>query len=472
MKAIISNWGVIIEEQALKNAFGVKYPNFLKKLTVVSIQKVGAPKTIKLYKQLTLDKPYVVLPRNVVHNLRAVITAVECKLAPLPRVVYDFQGELYENQIVVRDYLMHNVYSGAYGNCTLNMGAGLGKTATAAGMIQAIGTRTLYVAKDRFLQKQAYGDLVSFFPAARISKYDSKKYSADAPVDILIIIVNSAMLLDRKFFEQFGLIIVDEIHAYCGQKRSELFWKLQSRYLLGMSATTNDRIDHMDAVYHNHFGRVVHAAELPGFDMTGAEFTGTVHVVKYVGSSEYAQNIYSETTGMLFTPSMIALLTRDPARNRLIVKEVMNLLRDPLRYIYVFSEYREHLEVLSKMIRDAAGIDVVIEDDVNTMMGGIKDDILARVMKSRVILTTYSYGGTGISIKPMNAAVFGTPRRNGFKQICARIMRRGSDVTINRIFIDIVDQKILIKHQHNGRRQAYEHYGFNYEKRCVDHANI
>lgn len=472
MKAILSNWGVIIEDNSVKTTFGKKYGEFLRKLTVVSKQKVGPPKVVKLYKQITLDKPYLVVPRNCLYNLRQMIE-VDCRLPPLPRVAFDFQGELYENQVVVRDYLMREVYNGAYGNCTLNMGAGLGKTATAAGMIQAIGTRTLYIAKDRFLQKQAYGDLVSFFPTAKIAKFDNKKYKSSEQYDITIIIVNSAMLQDRKFYEQFGLIIVDEIHAYCGQKRSELFWNLQSRYLLGMSATTNDRNDHMDTIYHHHFGRIVHAADLPGFDIAGAEFQGVVKVIKYMGPDEYAKNVYSEATGMLFTPGMIALMTKDEARNRLIVKNVAELWRDPQRYIYVFSEYREHLDLLAQMIRKEIGVDAFIDDgSVNTMMGGIKEDKLAEAVKSRIILTTYTYGGTGISIKHMNAAVFGTPRRNGYKQICARIMRRGSDVSIVRIFIDIVDQKTMIKYQHNGRKQAYDHYGFGYEKSCVSHENV
>jgi hypothetical protein len=469
---------------------------------------MGYAKSFRLYKEVKIEgKNHLIFPRGTAKSFGNII-GVRDGLLEAPAVNFAFEGELFENQIVVCDYLMQNYLGGPHGCCTLNMGAGLGKTATSAGIIHRRGVRTLYITKDRFLQKQAYDDLKSFFPHARIAKFDNSKYDPEAPpYDITIMVVNSAMLQPRSFYAKFGLIIVDEIHAYCGKQRAELFWNLQSRYLLGMSATTNDRTDALDVIYHRHFGDVVHASSLPGFNIAGAEFQGKVKIIKYKGEDRYAKDIYNETTGMLFVPAMIALMVQDEKRNRLVVREIMKLWRKPNRYIYVFSEYRDHLETLRTMLkkqmaqevlkrvmnavenqsREPGDLKRIVEEEAakaeaelvlddgetcNKLMGGVKDEDIKQAVKGRVILTTYGYGSTGISIKHMNSAVFATPRRNGYKQTLARAMRRGSDPAIVRKFVDIVDQKTAIKYQLYGRKQAYDYYGFSTKTVNIDHNQL
>jgi len=474
-RGVITNIGFIVNKTTLCAVLGPRLDEYLAGLTVKAVSKVGRPKPFRLYREIRLSGvEYYVLPRGCSQTFsRLRILDVRCELPAVAQIALRFEGELYANQVVVRDHLLAGPFAREYGQCTLNMGAGLGKTATAAGLILAMRLPTVYVVKDRFLQKQAYNDLRSFFPHASICRFDNKKYDGKKH-DIVIIVINSALLQNNRFYGQFGLAIVDEIHAYCKEKRAKLFWMTQCRYLLGMSATTNDRTDRLDKVYHQHYGDVVEASTLPGFDNAGAEFQGRVKAILYDGSEEYCHDVYNDTTGMLFVPGMLDLIMRDPARNRLIVAETVKLWRKPYRYTYVFSERREHLETLAAMIREAIGEMPVIEDGVavNTMMGGIKEPDLEVAVRSRVILTTYSFGSTGISIRHMNSAVFATPRRNGYLQTCARIMRRGSDLTIVRKFVDVVDRKCALRYQHGGRRQAYEHYGFTVKYKNVAHAAI
>lgn len=469
IKGYVSGLGLVVPETTMDRLFGKKKEDFLKGLCVTAVNKFGKPKPIQLYRKIIVNKsPHVVLPRGCAERLRKHGGMLLDDMLPeLPRIRYAFEGELYENQKIVCDYLMERYFNGKFGSCTLNMGAGLGKTATAAGLIQRIGSRSLFVVKDRFLQKQAFVEMKSFFPTASICKFENKKYKPDTPYDIVIIVINSALLQRREFFNSFGLVIFDEVHTYCKRKRAEVFWLAQTRYLLGMSATTDDRPDRLDPVFHRHLGDVVHAASLPGFDISGAEFQGDVKVIKYHGDEKYCRDVISEATGALFTPAMIDLIIQDPARNTAIVDEIVELWRDPIRHIYVFSEYRSHLETLAEMIRKRIGVEPAFDDAIpqcNTMMGGIKDDALAIAIKSRIILTTYGYGSTGVSIPVMNASVFATPRRNGYKQTCPRIMRRGSDVTIVRKFIDFVDVNCGLKYQYGGRFQAYDFYGFAIKK--------
>lgn len=516
LHGVICNAGLIVEDNAVRAWAGAKYDDLLTRFTAVGEVKVGKPKRVKLYKYITIaGKRYFIFPRGAYYDLRAVLQ-VECTLSSPRRVAYNFDGELYDNQKVVISYLMKHVFGRTFnqsdtappanqtgdlvplqphGCVTLNMGAGLGKTATSAGLIYMLRHRVIFVAKDCFLQKQAYDELRMFFPASRIVKYGNKQ-KPTADTDIVVLVVNTAMNLPAAFFRDYGLIIVDEIHTLCGTKRSELFWKLQSKYLFGMSATTNNRIDAMDVVFHRHFGRIVHAKDLPGFHVDDAEFKGEVEVVKYRGD---VVDVYHEKTGLLFTPSVIRQLVEDAARNRYIVTRAKELLRLPEVFLYIFCENREHANMIAEILRvEGIAFDMEVEGNVknatvnapqvnatvnapqvnatvnaprvnaaknaaplvNSMMGGIKPKQLLEAVKSRCIVTTYSFGGTGVSIKDMNAAIWGTPRRNGFLQIAARIRRRGSDVKILRRYIDIVDANSLIRCQYNGRCQAYAFYDY------------
>ena len=78
---------------------------------------------------------------------------------------------------------------------------------------------------------------------------------------------------------------------------------------------------------------------------------------------------------------------------------------------------------------------------------------------ARMLLTTYGYAGTGISIDKMTAIVFLTPRRAQMKQIIPRILRRGGDLSITRRIIDIIDKRTPMQYQYGDRSIAYDFYG-------------
>jgi hypothetical protein len=60
----------------------------------------------------------------------------------------------------------------------------------------------------------------------------------------------------------------------------------------------------------------------------------------------------------------------------------------------------------------------------------------------------------------MTALVKATPRRNGGIQIAGRVLRRGSDQTIVREIVDIVDMRTGLKSQWLDRAKDYKKKGF------------
>jgi hypothetical protein len=61
----------------------------------------------------------------------------------------------------------------------------------------------------------------------------------------------------------------------------------------------------------------------------------------------------------------------------------------------------------------------------------------------------------------MTAIVLTTPRRNGSKQIIGRILRRGSDESIIREIVDIVDMRCNLHSQYYDRKKIYIEKGYD-----------
>lgn len=111
--------------------------------------------------------------------------------------------------------------------------------------------------------------------------------------------------------------------------------------------------------------------------------------------------------------------------------------------------------------------------EVRNFVGGIKDAEIQDIRDTaRVFLSTYKYAGTGVSIQDATAMVLLSSRRNGMRQVLARILRRGSDLAIPRVVYDIVDQATPMRFQLNTRMQDYEYYEFAVKRIRVSWADV
>lgn len=486
MNAIITQNSVIIPDSEVRKFYKELYQKLLKKLTIRTPQRIGPDKTIKIYKYDIIDGSRLLhIPRNTGYKLYS-NGSIESATNAVPKgrkIDLKLNATLYDNQKIVVDYLMKNNFNDelreeGWATATLNMTAGMGKTFTVGGLINRLQLNTLYIVPREKLQQQAKEDLALCFPTANIQTPNGSKSALvqAATCDIMIMIINSACRMEDNFFAKFGLVVFDEVHTYCSSARSQIFWKAHTECVLGMSATTSDREDKFDPVYHKHLGEPIMAADIPGFDAPDANFIGKVKTIRYFASEEYSQNILSPVTGYVDFDKMLNQFMRDDTRNKLVVQEILKLYNDPVykRYIMAFADRREHLEIINKLLieefkqkpqHDTDNDDIFmpeLEPELVKMQGGSKQDILKKANHARIILTTYGYSGTGVSIVHINSLVFITPRKQGYKQICARGMRRGSDIKIPRYFIDIVDSGTSVKNQYYHRKQAYNYYNFEY----------
>lgn len=467
-----TNRGFIVPVAFLKRKFGPLFDDLLQKLTIVYIPTIGQRQYVKLYEYTLVGKTKcIILPRTLIMAFRGTILDRIDVLIPEPvRIINDcnIENRLHNNQKILVDYLMKTVFnreriSDGSATTILDLRAGMGKTYVAAGVIAALGLKTLYIVPKKPLALQAVNDLRGN-NIGTVSELRKGVPSAD----ITVVVINTAISMEREFYAQFGLCILDEVHAYCSEKRRSIFRLCSTRAVLAMSATTNDRNDGYDIIAHKELaaGGIIRAEDVPGFAYDEANaFRCTVDVISYKGPPEYTRVLTHPSTGRMFTPYMNAQFMRDPARCRLILSKLKELYdwvgpEGQRHCIYVFCEERAPLGVLMKQfVEDNALRDCEISV-VGEFIGGISNDKINQMRESaRIFLTTYGYAGTGVSIDKMTAAIFMTPRKSNMKQILFRIMRRGGDPSIMRRVIDIVDVNTPIKKQYQSRLTVYNMYG-------------
>lgn len=471
MTAYLSHSGLVAPAATLHKMLGLQYKEFLRRLTLIYKPKIGPPKVMKMYEERTIGGVQcVILPRT----LSRVMPSLQILFAPMRCIQPQLCLNLFENQQIIVNHLHQTVYTPARladgSACAiLNLRAGLGKTFVAAGLIERLGLRTLYIVPNNPLANQGCKDLRACFTndegaeTARVGRWGAK--GDRAADDITVIVINSALMQTPEFYSGYSLIIIDEVHMCCSAVRRAIF-RLTTHAVLGMSATTENRKDGFDPVAHKElaYDGIIRAEQIEGFTYEDVAFHCTVDAVRYNGAPEFTQNLTHPSTGRLFTPYMIDQFLRDPQRMALAIRKIKELYDwvgpdGQVHNIYVFCEEREPLGAVYQALAERFG-DINAPELIGTFIGGIKDQQITDIKaNARILLTTYGYSGTGVSIDKMTAIVFLTPRRSNMLQILARILRRGGDQTIERRVVDIIDNRTALRGQHTERKQAYEYYG-------------
>lgn len=459
--------GALIDhEYLLTNVKRVGLRKIQKAFTIKTPGHNNTIKTISMYRLVKIDDTLsVVVPRFGGFMLQDinVIPKLENKLQMgESREFKTVNLKLTANQLITLEYLLKNVYSAnntiaGRGSTILQMEPGYGKTYLAMGLIRCLKKKTFIIVPNTYLLRQWTEALTIVFPDMKIGcYYGTKKVDGD----IIVSIINSAIKYNH--YNKCGLIIYDEVHMYCSNKFSKIFNTAQSNLTIGLTATPCERIDKFDPVAQWSLGKVIYADKIEGWNPADVKFTSEVTNVSYSGPKEYTK-IMEASNGIVSVPLMINQIQGDPYRNRLIVAYASQLYLEG-KNVFVFSDRREHLHTLAAMLKILKISAEVPEDDtddaniegVKELMGGSTEvDIEEAKSSGRIIMTTYQYSGTGVSINKMNALILATPRRSNMKQILGRIFRLKGDSEIKRRIIDIVDVRICLKAQFSTRKKIY-----------------
>lgn len=456
--------------------------------TLKATQIIGKPKQSK---QCIVDKAKrrIIVPRfgifeilNAKYKLANYCT--KSQISPGDDCDLEFTGELTHNQIIITNHIINNIFSkkrvtaGSAG-CILNLEAGQGKSFVAAYIGYVLQKRFCVIVHSTSMVQQWITVLNRCFPNVAIGQYYGKKKVLG---DIMVMVVDSANSAEFRFgsekkqtlqtftsieyYSMFGFTIFDECHEYCNNTDGKIFTKAQTNYMLGLSATPDENANKFDRIAWWGIGPVLVANELLGYQSIDSNFTATVYRVQYHGPESHTKRLVNEATAMTSTAETINMICSDQYRTALVLDCIMKCLEQN-RYTYVFAWTRDYLEQLRVALSEAYHVDGAIVSDEKEfirLVGGSKAaDLEHAELKSKVIFTTYAYGATGRSIIKMDAAVLATPRKSKMKQTIGRILRLGSDASINRLIYDICDMKLLLKNQWSVRNKYYKSKLFTIE---------
>jgi len=515
----ITNRGLELNKDDLVSVYGTNgFKKILRKFIIRYKSPIGTYYIEK--KNYTIINNIVLIPRFATEKLLEckIINSIENHIKEGLDIHCEYIGEPTYNQEITANYILNNIYtnenkSKGIAGLTLNLLAGGGKSYLAMFLINKLKKKTLIIVPNEYLLKQWVDLLSRFFPTSKIGQYYGKVKEEG---DIIVGIINSLVsdeftfkwyeyefTIDKKgkekrikkkyektisskdFHSEFDFIILDESHIYCTESFKKIYNVFQSTYMLGLSATPNERDNGLDIISHLNIGNVLNAETIEGYNKDTTVFNARVDIIKYNGPNEYIINHINEKTKMICVPMIIEDLINDPYRNKLILNTIYELFDLKLN-IFIFSERRSHLEHLYEQfneILEEQNLEnyrnniSVPELDINTNIvlygNSPNEDIETAKLRSNLIFTTYAYSSTGVSINRMTAMILCTPRKSKATQIIGRIFRLNEEnIDEERIIIDIVDNRSVLKNQLYKRMKAYKEREAIITKKEINYTDI
>ena len=494
MNVFIIEKGLVFSVNEFKQKFSNEELIKLKKYyTINTLNPINNTyvRTSMVYTFKADNENYVQLPKFSIRyqTKKKYINSVSVDLPKFKQRELSYIGRSNKNQLTTINYLFDTFFplqNENFKGCILKATAGSGKTFLAMDIISKLKIKTMIVVPNEYMLHQWKELLEEFFPDNTIGCFYGKEKTNG---DIIVSIINTASMLEEyeikskeringkivrssktynfenKILKNIGLMIFDECHLYVSKQYKQIYQRLYSKYTIGLSATP-ERDDKLHRISELNIGPIVDANEIPGYEINKTEFNANVTLLKYRCKDQYATLKMRDDGKMIDFNHLLNQIIEDPDRNNIIVNKIINLINEHNAYIFVFSDRRNHLEILydllQKKIKEIqldANIQAPELDKNIILYGGSSTSTIdtAKVLSS-VIFTTYMYSSTGVSIPKMTAMILCTPRKkkSTFTQIVGRIFRLGSDLDATRHIIDIVDCKLIVKNGFRERLKVYE----------------
>lgn len=470
--------------------------------------------TVSAYK---LEDDFVIVPRYFILNyvkdpkstVRSFVYENDYLQSSKERTLLECEyksGDYRDYQSAAIQYLCNNVLAEQLGCAYLHIGAGLGKTRIGCGLISMMKTPTIVVVPAESIALQWIEELNQLFPLLKTVLYRNNigEHHIFIKYDVIIVIINTIRNKTIDFINGAGMMILDEAHEYYTKHNKNVLWLAQTKYVIGLSASPNERKDGLDKFVNLFIGDPITSDKIPGFGDNTPKFSGFVRVIEYSGHPDHCATAITNS-GTVSNMDTINNICSDIYRRRMIAHEVkrlyklhetaskselesFGLINGATHGIIIFAEMRDYLPLLKAEILSLLGEDTKIniendedeEDDedrgfkhsaqlsqqssssdISVLRGGTtRDELMAAKTQARIILTTYGYSRRGVSITDMTSLIIATPRRNGWTQILGRITRLGSNPAIVRQIVDIVDTKCSLRSQFSDRKNIYQEKGY------------
>ena len=371
-------------------------------------------------------------------------------LALRPELV--FQGKPYDYQEAIISSFMN-----AGANGLICVPCGKGKTFMALGIAARLGKRFLVVVDKEFLMNQWRGEMEALLPGIRVGIVQGPKREIDpANYDCSICMIQTICGQDIPdgLFADYGFTVFDECHHLGAQHFSKTLQRIQTRCMLGLSATPT-REDGLSKVFTWFLGEPVYWEKVREPDPTVE-----VKSVFIDTKDETYNTVPTDWRGEVVMARLLGNILGCDDRNREILRWIQRLAVEPSRRILVLSERIGHLNRIEELVKAA--------DPTLTMayyVGGMKEAVREQgAASARILLASYAMASEAMNIKTLNAVILASPRKS-VEQSTGRILRvRPDQRQVAPVIVDIVDEHSMYQSQWRKRLTYYRKCAYQIER--------
>ncbi len=353
----------------------------------------------------------------------------------LPEIELSFHGGLRPYQEEATAALVAHSFG------VLEAGTGSGKTVMALAVIARRRQPTLILVHSKELMQQWRQRIQQFLGLEAGLAGDG--FFDIRPVTVAI--VNTAKKNLATLPQCFGQIVVDECHRVPASLFTDVVSAFDSQYMLGLSATAFRREDGMTRLIHIYMGERVHTVDGRMLAASGAvvrpelEQRPTDFVYSYQG--EYSK--------------LIKALAADIQRNRLIVADILALLRQGHQgTILVVSDRVAHCQALAHLLL-AQGVTAPVLTGQAAPEERVRIVTDVQAGRFAVLIATLQLIGEGFDCSGLTTLVLSTPIKfeGRLLQVVGRIVRPAEGKRAR--VIDYVDQNIAVLRRSAAARREF-----------------
>ena len=291
--------------------------------------------------------------------------------------------------------------------------------------------RVLILVPTTSLVEQMYSDFIDYgYLEAKMQKI-YQGHSREITKEVTISTWQSLYKMPKKFFEQFGCILGDEVHLFKAKSLTGIMNKLHlCKYRHGFTGTLDGTQTHR-LVLEGLFGSVNKVTTTKDLmdNKTLAKLKIKCLVLQYpdVDCKFMKDQNYQDE---------VDLIVRDERRNKFIVDLTTHLKGNTL---LLFQFVEKHGSVLYDMLKD-------LDRKVFYVHGGTdaqtRENIreITEKEKSAIIVASYGTFSTGINIRNLHNVIFSSPSKSRIRvlQSVGRGLRKGSEKSTATLY-DIAD---------------------------------
>lgn len=358
----------------------------------------------------------------------------------------NFKSKLRDYQIETCNKILNHIKKNQSG--LVSVYTGWGKTCAALWIASQLKLKTIIIVHTENLLeqwKERINDFLGISPE-NIGIIQGSKIEVSK--DICIGMIQSISMKDYPLdtFKEFGFMIGDEIHHFSSRMFSRIFYKIGTKYNIGLSATLNRR-DGLTKVIKYFLGETIVSLKL--------SILNPKIIIKFTNIEPLEEK--RMINGKANIPGMINDLCDSFARNLEIVKLIKDKY-DEGRKILVLSDRRNHCNELKRLLGICNDNINNFSENIGLYYGGIKNEVLKESNKKKIIIATYQIASEGYDNKELDTLIFATPKTN-IEQAIGRILRQEN--ANEPEVIDIVDAWSVFNNLYFSRMKFYKRKKFN-----------